>query len=128
MRRMMVLGILGVMGCRTMESVKGDTDGGTIRSYQASAGEVLTVALEVLKAEGAEALERDEVKGAVFGSFPSNFAHNGTYAGVWVTESEPGKVSVRCVTMRRMAHQPGCAISEKSLHELLAAKLGGIAK
>lgn len=124
MKRVLMLGMLVVGGCRTMESVKSDTDGGTVKTYAGKAVELLLWAEEVLKENGAESFERDPAKAAVFCNFPANFAHNGTYAGVWVTEEGPGKVRVRCVTLRRMAHQVGCALSEKSFHELLAAKVG----
>lgn len=121
MRHVVLLGILvAAGGCRSMESVKADTDGGTTRIYSGSVAEMLTKSEEILKAEGGESFEREE--SAVFCNFPANVVHSGTYAGVWVKEDGPGKVSVRCVTMRRMAHQVGCALSEKSFHELLTKK------
>ena len=120
MKRVLMLGILLVGGCRTMESVKKDTDGGTTKEYAGSVEEVVGRAQGVFKAAGAEKVEREG--DAVFASFPANGAHDGTFCGAWVMPAGEGKVSVRCVTKNRSAHIIACAMTEREFHDLLSRK------
>lgn len=122
MRYMLGVVVLLIVGCRTMESVKSDRDGGTIKVYPGTTEEILSKAEEVFKQEGALDVAREG--DAVFCSFPSTALHDGTFCGAWVTPEGDGKVKVRCVTKNRSPHIMACALTEKTFHDLLAQQVG----
>lgn len=110
--------LLGVLGCRSMESVKGDETGGVSKVYTGKVEEMLKLSSLLLKKRGAESVERDGE--GVFAHFPSNATHDGAYAGVWVKDMGDGIVSVRCLIKNSTAYMQGTTLTEQRFHEMLA--------
>lgn len=123
-RVMLSLVFVGMLGCTSLGDLR-DSDGGTTEVYEGKTKADLLKASEgVLRKDGgAQAVERDEGKDALYAVFPGNGMVYESYGAVWVKELD-GNLEVRCLTKRSYALGAGIGLTESTFHHRLKQALG----
>ena len=115
---MLILGLLS--GCATMSDVVQSKDQGTSQVYPVTFDQAWTIAMTVLRWEGADAIEEHKDQRYMLTSSGINLVSYGTVMGVWIDPMPDGQMKVTVVTKRRIQTNLATTLTETTFHKRFA--------
>lgn len=115
---MLILGMLS--GCATMSDVVQSKDQGTSQVYPVTFDQAWTIAMTVLRWEGADAIEEHKDQRYMLTSSGINLVSYGTVMGVWIDPMPDGQMKVTVVTKRRIQTNLATTLTETTFHKRFA--------
>jgi hypothetical protein len=108
---------LCLTGCATLDDVVNSKDEGTVKVYAVGTDQGWTIAMKVLRWEGAETIEEHRSEGYMLTTIGANLISSGSVVGVWVEPAGKGKSKVTVVTKRKMQTNIATGLTETTFHE-----------
>lgn len=90
---------------------------GTLRRYPVEPKRAFALARDILKREGADAVEEHEAEGYLLASFGADATSYGTHAGVWITAVGAHEVDVKMITKRANPVAAVTRLTEATFHD-----------
>lgn len=106
-------------GCASMSDVVDEhrEGGGTAVDYDIDPATAISIARDVFRAEGADAVEDHPEDWSVRATMGADLLHAGTMMAAWVAQVGPMRVRVTVVTKRRMQTNLVTGLTESTFHE-----------
>jgi hypothetical protein len=121
MRAILFAVVVLALGCASMSDVIAEkrTGGGTKQRYAVTPDVAFELSRQVLRAEGADAIEEHKAEGYMLTSSSYNGLTSGTVMGVWVAPDGP-QTLVTAITKRKVAFNAVTTLTEDGFHRQLA--------
>ena len=115
---MLILGFLS--GCATTADVMQDKDQGKSIVYPVTFDQSWTIAMTVLRWEGADAIEEHKGQRYMVTGSGMNLVTYGSVMGVWIDPTPYGQMKVTVVTKRRVQTNVFTTLTESTFHKRFA--------